>query len=198
MTLRLVSVSKSFAGRAVLSDVSLAVEAGESVRLTGPSGIGKSTLLGIAAGLAAPDSGRIERPARLAMAFQQDALLPWADAFSNLTYALAALPDAKGRARTWLDAFDLAADLTPEKMSGGMRRRLSLARAFAAGAPLLLLDEPFAFLDAPWRRRIARSIDEAAARGTAVLYATHQAEETPESTRRTLTLAEGGRLIALG
>ena len=79
-----------------------------------------------------------------------------------------------------------------------MRRRLSLARDFAAEALLLLLDEPFAFLDAPWRRTVARMIDVAAANGASVLFSTHQSGDNPAVMCRTLTIGEGGNLIFPG
>jgi len=195
MSLSLCGVRKAYDGRTILDGIDLAVAAGESVRLVGPSGLGKSTLLEVAAGLTPPDAGRVERRGRVAMTFQDDALLPWADAAGNLAYALAALPDGQARVLPWLARFDLPPALRPSEMSGGMRRRLALARAFAAGAEVLLLDEPFAFLDAEWRVCVAEMIDAAAAGGAAVVFSTHQAEETPASTRHTLTIADG-RLIA--
>lgn len=194
MTLSMHGVGKSLGGRIILTGIDLDLASGESLRLIGPSGLGKSTLLGLAAGVLRPDAGRIERPARVAMSFQEEALLPWADALANLLYALASLPDAATRARAWLARFDLPPDLRPAEMSGGMCRRLALARAFAAGAPLLLLDEPFAFLDAPWRRAVSRMIDEAAENGAAVLFSTHQTGDDPASTRRTLTIDTLGGL----
>lgn len=194
MTLRMHGVGKSLGGRVILAGIDLDLAPGESLRLVGPSGLGKSTLLGLAAGILRPDAGRIEHPARVAMSFQEEALLPWTDALGNLLYALAALPDAAARARVWLARFDLPPALRPAEMSGGMCRRLALARAFAAGAPLLLLDEPFAFLDAPWRQAVSRMIDEAAGNGAAVLFSTHQTGDDPASTRRTLTIDPLGGL----
>lgn len=195
MILRLTDVGRTFGTRRILSDVNLSLGAGEGVRLVGPSGLGKSTLLEIAAGLLPPSSGLVERRGGLAIAFQDDALLPWTDATDNLAYALSTCPGGRGRIGKWLERFELPARARPSTLSGGMRRRLALARAFAAEADLTLLDEPFAFLDARWRGLIARWIDERAAAGGAVVHSTHQVDATPSSTIRTLTLDVGGRLV---
>ena len=191
MILELQAIGKSYGGHAILGGVDLHLDAGECVRLVGRSGLGKSTLLEIAAGLTPPGAGRVVRAGAVAMTFQDDALLPWAGAADNLAYALAARPRALAEIPAWLARFDLPPGLRPAEMSGGMRRRLSLARAFAAGASLLLLDEPFAFLDAAWRARVAEMIDEAAGAGAAVLFSTHQSDETPRSCHRSVTLADG-------
>lgn len=177
-------VAKSFAGKTVIASASLTLAAGEILVLTGPSGVGKSTLLEIAAGVTAPDSGRVRRGAEPALMFQDNALIPWLTARENILYILP--PDAGSgtdgrtgretltdRADRWLGRFQLDADQYPAAMSGGMRRRLSLARTFAAGRKLILLDEPFAFLDAQWQRLIAEEIAAHAGAGCAVLLTTH-------------------------
>ena len=107
MILRLSNVRKSLGGRTVLADANLDLAVGECVCLVGPSDLGKSTLLTIAAGILLPETERVERPPHIAISFQDEALLPWADALGNLLYALAALPDAKARAHDWLTRFDL-------------------------------------------------------------------------------------------
>lgn len=197
MILRLQGVGHRFGERVLLSGVDLTLSAGEGLRLVGPSGCGKSTLLEIAAGLLAPTRGRVERRGRLAIAFQDDALLPWTDAAGNLAYALAGIPGGRQRIAPWLDRFGLPSDLLPGALSGGMCRRLALARAFAAGAELTILDEPFAFLDAGWRAEVARCIDERVASGGAVLHSTHQTEDTPASTLKTLAIDDDGHLTGL-
>lgn len=193
MILELSAIGKNYGDRSILDGVDLRLNPGDCMRLVGPSGVGKSTLLEIAAGLTPPDTGRVIRGGAVAMTFQDDALLPWANAADNLAYALAARPTACARIPDWLVRFALPPGLLPAEMSGGMRRRLSLARAFAAEAAVLLLDEPFAFLDAGWRARVAETIDDAVAGGAAVLFSTHQSEETPRACRRSVTI-ENGRI----
>ncbi|MTJ80846.1 MAG: ATP-binding cassette domain-containing protein [Telmatospirillum sp.] len=195
--MRLRGVTHQFGSRRVLSGVDLTLAAGEGVRLVGPSGRGKSTLLEIAAGLLAPTRGTVDRRGRLAIAFQDDALLPWTDAAGNLAYALAGIPGGRQRIAPWLERFGLPPDLLPGAMSGGMCRRLALARAFAAGADLTILDEPFAFPAAGGRAAGARPTPHRAAAGGAVLHSTHQTEDTPASTSRTLAIDDSGGLAGL-
>lgn len=169
-------VSKSFGGRLVLKSCSLTLEAGKIVLLTGPSGLGKSTFLEILAGVQAPDSGAVARRGMVSLMFQDNALIPWLSAEANLLYVSppgAPKGASKERARRWLELFGLEGAARPPEMSGGMRRRLSLARTFFAERPILILDEPFAFLDRQWHALIARLLAEAAAGGSAALLAGH-------------------------
>lgn len=176
--LRLDRVGKRVGRARIIDEVSLHVGPGEIVCVTGPSGAGKTTLLEIMAGLLAPDTGRVEREVPLSLAFQDDALLPWLSAGGNMDYALSLLPGAerKRRALYWLDRFGLDGRARPETMSGGMRRRLNLARAFAQERPLLLLDEPYAFLDRPWQDKVTDEVRRLAAEGGAVVMISHQTE----------------------
>jgi ABC-type nitrate/sulfonate/bicarbonate transport system ATPase subunit len=154
-------------GRAVLpvlADVSFTVDEGEFVALIGPSGSGKSTLLDVIAGLIAPDAGEIrlsgrpvptrERLGRSAYMRQRDLLLPWRSALDNAALALevGGMPRRKAReiVRDRLPEFGLEgfAHAYPAQLSGGMRQRVAFLRTVLAGAPLLLLDEPFGALDA--------------------------------------------------
>jgi ABC-type nitrate/sulfonate/bicarbonate transport system ATPase subunit len=144
--------------------------------LTGPSGIGKSTLLEMAAGILRPDKGTVCRQASVALMFQDDALIPWLTAEANIGYILpAGVSPSEGarRAAIWLRRFGLESWQYPPAMSGGMRRRLSLARTFAAERPLLILDEPFAFLDEDWQTVVAEETARHAANGGAILLASH-------------------------
>ena len=141
--------------RPVLSGFSLDLPEAGTVCLLGPSGCGKTTLLRLLAGLAVPQSGRIVgldgRPA--AVVFQEDRLLPWETAWQNAVTR----PDhgQRERARDWLVRLGLGESLhrRPGELSGGMKRRVAMARALASDAGLLLLDEPFTGLDeAAWRQ----------------------------------------------
>lgn len=151
------------AGEAVLGGVNCEFPAGEIVSLIGPSGCGKTTLLRALAGLQPPTAGQITivPPARasrgeIAFVFQQPTLLPWRTALENVMLALqlcdSAVPprEARQRAETELAAMELPAAAFarfPRELSGGMRMRVSLARAMVTRPSVLLLDEPFAALD---------------------------------------------------
>ena len=140
-------VRKQFGDRQVLTDASVRIASGERVCLFGASGCGKTTLLRIICGLEKPDVGRVEIPegARLACHFQEDRLLPWRTVAENLTLVTG---DAAA-SQAWLDKMQLsdAAGLYPDELSGGMRRRVSLARALAYDSDILILDEPLRELD---------------------------------------------------
>jgi len=136
--------------------VDLRIEGGEFVSLVGPSGCGKSTMLRVIAGLLAPTRGTVtfpqERP-EIAFVFQEPTLMPWARALENarLPLDLKGVPQAEGSeraaealARVGLKGFERA---FPRELSGGMKMRVSIARALAASPKLLLMDEPFAALD---------------------------------------------------
>lgn len=138
--------SMSYGTTPVLGAIDLALRSGETVALTGPSGIGKSTLLRIIAGLEKTFSGHLKAPSRIAFVFQEPTLLPWRSALDNLR--IASQVDAEAALAT-LAEVGLAelSDRYPGALSLGQQRRLSLARAFAARPELLLLDEPFVSLD---------------------------------------------------
>lgn len=144
MCITLDRVSRSFDGREVLHNVSLSLSGGGAVCFFGPSGCGKTTLLRLICGLDQPDGGRvgIPRGLRFSCHFQEDRLLPWYTAAENLRLAGA-------EPGLWLRKVQLedAADLYPNELSGGMRRRLSLARALAHESDVLVLDEPVRELD---------------------------------------------------
>lgn len=176
--LKLEGVGKDLGGKPIVDDSWLHVGAGEVVCVTGPSGAGKSTLLEIMAGLLPPDRGRVILDVRPALAFQDDVLLPWLGASGNMNYALSALPrEERSRRRGfWLERFGLGGAAMPRAMSGGMRRRLNLARAFALERRLLLLDEPYAFLDRFWQDRVTEEVLRLVLDGGAVVMISHQTE----------------------
>ena len=143
---------------AVLLDFDFDIGAGELVAFVGASGVGKTTLLHIAAGLEHPDTGAIVlgAGARLGMVFQQPRLLDWLSAGRNVDIATEAAGTDPARGRALLAAVGLAdyADAYPLALSGGQRQRVALARAFAVEPDVLLLDEPFSALDELTARRL--------------------------------------------
>lgn len=178
MGIILQNVSFSYPDKPVLRDFSCAFPDTGVTCLTGPSGCGKTTVLRLLAGLETPASGSIaNRPARISFMFQEDRLLPWATAEENVSLVLNT-PDAGDVAETWLDAVglsDVHTDL-PDALSGGMQRRVALARALAAPSDLLLLDEPFTGLDRALTQTLAGLI-RVAAEQKPVIMVTHNAEE---------------------
>ncbi|MFQ1700761.1 ABC transporter ATP-binding protein [Loktanella agnita] len=140
--------AKRFGSSQVLKDIRFSVAAGETVAILGPSGIGKTTLLRLIAGIDPRFDGQITRPENTAIVFQEPVLLPWRSVIDNILLIHPHL----GRPTAWvaLDEVGLGdkADLFPSQLSLGQQRRLSLARGFAGAPELLIMDEPFVSLDA--------------------------------------------------
>lgn len=170
--IRLSNLTLSYAGQEVLSNVSYDFPAGENVALMGASGSGKTTLLKAIAGLLAPRTGRVEgADGKIAFLFQEDRLLPWRTAKKNV--ALAAENEAL--AERTLRALQIGdTDKYPDELSGGMRRRVALARALCFSGDLLILDEPFQGLDEKTRENAARVI---LSFHVPLLLATHDKED---------------------
>lgn len=175
-------------GKPILGGIALDVARGETVALTGPSGIGKSTLLRIAAGLEPGFDGRREAPGRIAIVFQEPTLLPWRPALENLTLTAHVTPEA---ARAAMEEVGLAGheQSFPGQMSLGQQRRLSLARAFASNPELLLMDEPFVSLDPDLVDEMMRLFARLrAARNLATVLVTHVEREAELLASRILRL----------
>jgi len=140
-------ISKSYNGVPVLSDFSLTLPEHGIVGLSGPSGCGKTTFLHIMAGLVSPDSGSVigMEGKHTGVVFQEDRLLPWLTAQENLNLIIT----NQTHTLQWLHSIQLSdkADSYPSELSGGMKRRIALARALSFDCDLLLLDEPFQGLD---------------------------------------------------
>ena len=196
--LTLSHVARRFAnGTQALRDLSLAVQAGEFVSLLGPSGCGKSTALRIAAGLLARDSGTIARDTGdIGFVFQEPTLMPWADALGNarLPLDLKHMPrgEADDRAAAALKRVGLAGfeRAYPRELSGGMKMRVSLARALAAQPKLLLLDEPFAALDEITRNTLGDDLLRLWREdGLTVLFVTHSVSESAFLSQRVLVMS---------
>ncbi|SFR00024.1 ABC transporter ATP-binding protein [Poseidonocella sedimentorum] len=140
--------AKSFGKTQVLGPISFSVETGETLAILGPSGIGKSTLLRIVAGIDTRFDGTVQRPGSCAIVFQEPTLLPWRSALQNLCLVHPGLDEAAAREALGRVGLGDKADLFPGQLSLGQQRRLALARAFAGEPDLLIMDEPFVSLDA--------------------------------------------------
>lgn len=154
MSFAISNLSKKYARTNVLDHLDLTLPEKGIIGLFGPSGCGKTTLLHILAGLVHADSGNIDGilPDQVSMVFQEDRLLPWMTAANNLNLAFSDVE----KTRLWLTRMQLleAQDVYPDELSGGMKRRLALARGLGFPAKLLLLDEPFKGLDLHLKNRI--------------------------------------------
>ncbi|WP_328551704.1 ABC transporter ATP-binding protein [Streptomyces sp. NBC_00358] len=204
---RLDRVSKSFgrpAGQPVLDDITLDVATGEFVTLLGASGCGKSTLLNLVAGLDEPTRGTIGVPGgRPALMFQEHALFPWLTAGKNIELALRmrGLPRAERRpeAERLLELVRLKGSYGKRvhELSGGMRQRVALARALAQDSRLLLMDEPFAALDAITRDVLHDELTRVwAETGLSVLFVTHNVREAVRLAQRVVLLTSRPGRIA--
>jgi NitT/TauT family transport system ATP-binding protein len=201
-------VSKVFAnGVQALAEVSLDVEAGEFLSVLGPSGCGKSTLLRLIAGLIQPTAGAIEWPggkADLGFVFQEPTLMPWATALANvaLPLKLRGMPrgEREGRAAEALGHVGLKGFefVWPRELSGGMKMRVSIARALVTGPRLLLMDEPFAALDEITRHRLNGDLLELWQRSrVTVVFVTHSVFESVFLSQRIAVMsARPGRVLA--
>nr|WP_062340988.1 ABC transporter ATP-binding protein [Herbidospora sakaeratensis] len=184
---RLDAVSKVYGRGATsllaLDQVSLSAAQGEFVCLLGASGCGKSTMLNLVAGLDRPTAGTIETGGKqIAMMFQEPALFPWLTVTGNIELALRKLDrkQRKERAAELLDVVHLGgfAKKRPHELSGGMRQRVSLARALAQEADVLLMDEPFGALDAMTRDLLHDELERIwRERNLAILFVTHNVRE---------------------
>lgn len=159
----------------------------EITAVMGRSGCGKTTLLNIIAGTVRPDGGRVTGQGRVAYVFQQPRLVPHLTALGNLMYAGIKPADAK----KFLALCGVEEGVYPFRMSGGMAQRTGLARAFAAGADTVLLDEPFKSLDPGLKKRLLDLTASLYRTGAAVLV-THDADEAEYLAARALVLDGGG------
>ncbi len=201
-------VSKDFAnGVRALEGTSLDIEAGEFLSVLGPSGCGKSTLLRLIAGLAQPTTGTIDWPSGkpdLGFVFQEPTLMPWTTALANVALPLklagVARSQREARAAEALGHVGLAGfeQSYPRELSGGMKMRVSIARALVTEPKLLLMDEPFAALDEITRRRLNTDLLDLwqRTRFTAV-FVTHSVFESVFLSQRIAVMsARPGRVLS--
>ncbi|PDQ36297.1 MAG: sulfate ABC transporter ATP-binding protein [Candidatus Lumbricidophila eiseniae] len=203
--IRIERVGKRFGtGPVVLDDVNLDIAAGEFVCVLGASGCGKSTLLDLIAGLDRPSSGAITTAeGGAAVMFQESALMPWLTAAGNVELALRlrGIPraDRPRKALELLDVVNLtdAAAKRPHELSGGMRQRVALARALAQDRPVLLMDEPFAALDAITRDLLHEELERVwRATGRTIVFVTHNVREAARLGERVVLLSSRpGRVV---
>ncbi|WP_315786527.1 ABC transporter ATP-binding protein [Bradyrhizobium sp. SZCCHNPS1003] len=184
---------RAYGERTVIEGLDLRIERGEFVALLGESGCGKTTLLRALAGLDPIQAGRIIGPRRPAVVFQEHRLLPWDSLWRNVALGLD-VPDARARAAAALAEVGLGDRLDdwPRNLSGGQAQRVALARALVQQPELLLLDEPFAALDALTRIRMHALVRELVANHRpGVLLVTHDVDEAIVLADRILVMRDG-------
>jgi NitT/TauT family transport system ATP-binding protein/sulfonate transport system ATP-binding protein len=190
---------------ALFSGLRLEVEPGSVVALLGPSGVGKSTLLRLVAGIDTAFSGSIaidgiapDRAAPPGFMFQDARLLPWLDAVDNIRAVAPAV--SRETAERWLDRVGLAGfgQSLPHQLSGGMQRRVALARALAVNPRLLLLDEPFVSLDRPLASELQGLIEDIiATEASTVILVSHLGADAARLADRVVMLAgRPARIVA--
>jgi len=201
--MRVRDLTISYGSEPVLEGVNLAVGDGRFVSLVGPSGSGKSSLLRAVIGLQQPLSGTVETNlarSQLGILFQDDALLPWKTARDNVALGLSfngmERSKALAEAEAWLERLDLAGfgDRFPRHLSGGQRKRVALAQVLALKPKLILMDEPFASLDAIVGARVVRDVVALVERGgISVLLVTHDLDEALSLSDEVYLLSQGPR-----
>ncbi len=209
--LALAGVTCAFADRSkpgqrytAVRDVTLAVAAGEFVSVVGPTGCGKSTLLNVAAGLLAPSAGTVEVfgvplagiNARAGYMFQAESLMPWRTALQNVMAGLEfrGAAEARVQADAWLKRVGLGGfgDRYPHQLSGGMRKRVSLAQTLVLDPDIILMDEPFSALDVQTRQLMENELLGLwSAKKKAVLFITHDLDEAIAMSDRVVCLSAG-------
>ncbi|MBK4156951.1 ATP-binding cassette domain-containing protein [Corynebacterium macginleyi] len=201
-------ITKSYDPTKIIGETSVSIGEGEFVSLLGPSGSGKSTMLNMIAGLAFPSTGQVRARGKAVagpgpdrgVVFQNHALLPWMTARGNIEFGLrSARPELSKAERAqiaqhFLDEVSLghAADRRPSRLSGGMQQRVGLARAFAIGSDILLLDEPFGALDALTRRQLqSLLLNVWEENRRTVVMVTHDVDEAVLLSDRILVMSPG-------
>jgi NitT/TauT family transport system ATP-binding protein len=211
---RLRAVTKTYSnGVTALGPIDLVVGYGEFVSLLGPSGCGKSTALRIIAGLSAPTSGSLDlagamspggRQRSIGFVFQEPTLMPWATVWDNVYLPLRLLKESRAQAKPRIDDVLANVGLTefsqvyPRELSGGMKMRVSLARALATDPEILLMDEPFAALDEITRFKLNNDLLSLWRRlRKTVIFVTHSVFESVYLSQRVIVMSpRPGRISA--
>ncbi len=218
--LALENVTCTFAARedrskryTAVKDTTLVIAPGEFVSVVGPTGCGKSTLLNVAAGLLDPSAGSVTVHGaplrgintRAGYLFQSEALMPWRNALGNVIAGLefqgVDRADAVARGRDWLKRVGLAGfeDRYPHQLSGGMRKRVSLAQTLILDPQILLMDEPFSALDVQTRQLMENELLELwSADRKSVVFITHDLEEAIALSDRVVVLSAGPETRPIG
>ena len=187
-----IDVCFDYEQKKVLDHFSLSLKKGEIVAVMGASGIGKSTVLNLAAGLREPLSGRVECNAqKISYAFQDARLFPWMTVLENVNAVLSAKEESVPRAMEALRLVSLedSASLYPHELSGGMKSRVSLARAIAYNGDLYLLDEPFSALDEQLRQSLSTALrNHIRSQNASALLVTHQQSDVEQMADRIIYL----------
>ncbi len=190
---------KAFGPSEILRDIRFEMGDSEAVAILGASGIGKSTLLRLIAGIDEAFEGEIVRPQNIAMVFQEPVLLPWRSVLQNLTLVHPTLGEDAARAA--LERIGIAdkAGLFPGQLSLGQQRRLALARAFAGRPALLVMDEPYVSLDPQTAEEMLELTETLIAETRpAIILVTHSEAEARRLAQRTLRVAGRPATIADG
>jgi molybdopterin-binding protein len=212
--LSLKHISKGFNGKAVIKDVSLEVSEGQYFVLLGSSGVGKSLLFEMIAGITSPDSGKVLldglditeqkiQKRKIGLVFQHSVLFPHMSVYDNVAYPFKcrkfSSSQIKARVKSMADDFGFAAllDRKPSTLSGGEAQRISLARAVASEPRCLLLDEPLSSLDASIRPEIRALLRKMNSRGQTIIHITHDYTEAV-SVGTHIAVMEKGKIVQIG
>lgn len=188
---------KAFGTSEILRNVRFDMQDGQAIAILGASGIGKSTLLRLIAGIDDAFEGEIVRPQAIAMVFQEPVLLPWRSVLENLTLVHPTLGDAVARQALERIGIGDKADLFPGQLSLGQQRRLSLARAFAGRPALLVMDEPYVSLDPQTAQEMLELTEALIAESRpSVILVTHSESEARRLADRTFRLVGSPATLA--